>query len=303
MPLITTAKIQALQTIVKREFENGLKDTDATWKKVAMEVSSANKSNTYTWLGDFPQLREWVGDREYKSMKAQSYEIQNKLWESTVGIDRQDVEDDNLGHVPLISRSRGEAVVESYNQIVYGLLKDGENIVGYDGQNFFDTEHPVNESHDGSSQTNSLVSNFTDGAEAPWYLLCTKRTIKPFLLQIRVKPDLDEQTNTTNDTVFNKDQFAFGIRARHSAGVGLWQMAHKSKAALTEANFNAAYKAMSEVKADGGRPLNFKPDLLVVPPSLRATAHKLVKAQFEAGMASNPNYEIVDVLETPYVMV
>lgn len=62
-----------------------------------MTVPSSSKSNTYGWLGQFPSLREWVGKRVIKQMQAHGYVINNKTYEGTVGIPRDDFEDDNLG--------------------------------------------------------------------------------------------------------------------------------------------------------------------------------------------------------------
>ena len=38
-------------------------------------IKSTTKSNTYGWLGKFPSLRKWVGDRVIESMKAHGYQI------------------------------------------------------------------------------------------------------------------------------------------------------------------------------------------------------------------------------------
>ncbi|MEX6732518.1 Mu-like prophage major head subunit gpT family protein [Pseudomonas aeruginosa] len=46
-------------------------------------IPSTTASNTYGWLGQFPKLREWIGQRVIKDMAAQGYQITNKLFEST----------------------------------------------------------------------------------------------------------------------------------------------------------------------------------------------------------------------------
>ncbi len=81
-----------------------------------------------------------------------------------------------------------------------------------------------------------------------------------------------------------------------------WQMAHCSKQELTEENLNAAIAKMQSRKADGGRLLDISPTLLIVPPSLRATALKLVKADTMSNGQTNINKDVVDVLSTSRVM-
>ena len=59
------------------------------WDKIAMTVSSSARDETYGWLGQFPQLREWVsGERELKALEAFGFTIVNKRFESTVSITR-----------------------------------------------------------------------------------------------------------------------------------------------------------------------------------------------------------------------
>ena len=42
-------------------------------------------------------MREWIGDREIQNLSASDYTIKNKDYELTVGVDRNDIEDDTLG--------------------------------------------------------------------------------------------------------------------------------------------------------------------------------------------------------------
>lgn len=63
----------------------------AYWDKVAMSVPSGAREETYGWLGQFPQLREWLdGERIVKSLAAHSFTITNRKCESTVGVKRDD---------------------------------------------------------------------------------------------------------------------------------------------------------------------------------------------------------------------
>ena len=69
-----------------------------TWDKIAMTVPSAVREETYGWLGQFPQMREWLGgERVLKDIEAHSYTIVNRKFESTLNIRREDFDDDRLG--------------------------------------------------------------------------------------------------------------------------------------------------------------------------------------------------------------
>ena len=300
MAIITPALLSGLRTGFSKAFQDALTATPTDWEKVATRVPSSSTSNTYGWLGQFPALREWVGDRVLKDMAAQAYQVQNKLYEGTVAVKRTDIEDDNVGvYTPLFSEM-GRAAKAHADQLVFALLAAGETTTCYDGQNFFDTDHPVYPNVDGTG-TATLVSNLQAGTGPAWYLLDTSRALKPLIFQERTAPELEALTSTQDEMVFMSDTYRYGIRYRCNAGFGFWQQAYKSKAALDAANFNAAMAAMMQAKADGGRPLGVKPTTLVVPPALRADAMALIEAQLITGGVSNPNYKAVEVIVSPWL--
>ncbi|MEO1766786.1 Mu-like prophage major head subunit gpT family protein [Thiobacter aerophilum] len=300
MAIITPALIASLRTGFSKAFQDSLTATPTDWAKVATKVPSSSASNTYGWLGQWPGFREWVGDRVVKDMAAQAYQIQNKLFESTVAVKRTDIEDDNVGiYTPMFSE-QGRAAAAFPDQLVFQLLAAGETTLCYDGQNFFDTDHPVYPNVDGTG-TATLVSNLQAGTGTPWYLLDTSRALKPLIFQERTTPELEAMTATNDEGVFMRDEYRYGIRYRCNAGFGFWQMAYKSKAALDATNFNAALAAMQSLKADGGRPLGITPTVLVVPPTLRAAAIELVKNERLANGASNPNFGVVDLIVSPWL--
>lgn len=74
--------------------------------------------------------------------------------------------------------------------------------------------------------------------------------------------------------------------------------------ALTAANFDTVYAAMTGYQNADGEAMGIMPDTLIVPPQLRTTAHLIAKSAYvpnSAGTAtqSNPNEGVVDVLVLP----
>ena len=86
-----------------------------------------------------------------------------------------------------------------------------------------------------------------------------------------------------------------------AAGFGFWQQAFASKAELTDANLDGAIQAMMSFKSDMGRPLGIQPNVLVVGPSNRAAAKKVVEAEYKAQGESNTNYKAVEVMVVPWL--
>lgn len=300
MAALTQVQIDALKTTLVARWNAGLKLSPDDWKKIAKLVKSNGKSNTYEWLSQFPAFREWVGSRLHKVFKETAYTVVNRKFESTVDVQRTDIEDDNIGQYGTLAESAGQSATDLKNDLVFQALSAGFASVCYDGQYFFDTDHPVYPNEDGSGVAAS-VSNMQAGAGAPWVLLCTKRAASPIYLQERMSAEFDSITSVQNGNVFDLDVYSFGGRWRGEAAYGFWQCAFGSKAALTADNFNAAYAAMMKFTGDGGRKLGIVPDTLVTGPDNMAAAEALLKAQQNAAGASNTNYNKVQLIVTPWM--
>ena len=303
MAIITPALISALKTSFQKHFQDALSTAPSAYLQIATRIQSTTASNTYGWLGQFPKLREWIGDRVIKDMAAQGYQVTNKLFESTVGVKRTDIEDDNLGIYAPLMQEMGRAAGVHPDELVFALLKVGHSSLCYDGQYFFDTDHPVYPNVDGTGTAVTVSNSLAPSSDpiAPWYLLDTSRALKPLIYQERMAPAFTAMTKEDDEQVFMADEYRYGVRSRCNVGFGFWQLATRSTQPLNQANFEEAYDAMRARTADGGRPLDIRPNLLVVPTTLRAAAKEVVGVQRLANGADNPNFNLVEVLDTAWL--
>lgn len=298
--IIKDSTLNSLRTMVRNEFKTAFDAaiTNDDYKELVTIIASNTASNSYAWLGAFPQMREWIGDRVVKDMQEHSYTIANKKYEATLGILRTDIEDDNLGQYRVLSQAQGQEAVDFFWREIAKLLLGGFSSLCYDGQNFFDTDHPVYPNVDGTGSATTIanIQGATQATGKPWYLLALDRPLKPFIMQERTKPEFDAITDVQNDTVFMKDQYLYGIRYRGNWGYGLWQQAIASKEALTAATFEEAYGKMESFKRDGGDPLGLRPTHLVVDVSNRSAAETILLKQNLTGGESNSNYNRVKLV-------
>jgi phage major head subunit gpT-like protein len=295
--ILNRTNLNTLFVAFKAAFAAAFGGAETQWQAVATEVPSNTAENEYGWLGQFPRMREWVGERVVKNVKQHSHVIRNKTFEATVAVPREAIEDDQFGvYTPMMS-DLGSSAAEHPDELVFGLLAQGFTTTCYDGQYFFDTDHPVTDA-DGVEQS---VSNFQGGTATAWFLVDDSRAIKPLILQMRRKAAFVAKTQLSDDNVFEKNEFVYGVDGRWNAGFGLWQLAYASKQLLDEANLTAALAAMRSMKGDNGRVLGIKPRLLVVPPSLEYTAKKLVAAATSANGAENVLAGAVKVVVVPWL--
>jgi hypothetical protein len=102
-------------------------------------------------------------------------------------------------------------------ELIFGLLRSGFTANCYDGQFFFDVDHPV---LDPVTDTVINVSNTQTGAGPAWYLLDTSQPVKPLIWQEREPYTFEQQTNPGDDAVFMNNDYTYGVRARVNAGYG-----------------------------------------------------------------------------------
>lgn len=67
--------------------------------------------------------------------------------------------------------------------------------------------------------------------DTEWYLLDTKKPVKPFIYQERKAPVFVQQTDPQTDDVFMRRRFKYGAEARAAGGYGFWQLAYGSTGA------------------------------------------------------------------------
>lgn len=297
MGIVNQAILRTAFTGFKACYRVGFDKAPSYWAKIAMEVSSDTAEEDYGWIENIPSVREWVGDRVIHQLVAAGYTIKNRIFESTVTVPRTSIEDDKIGLFRPMFEELGLGAKINPDKLLFKLMNDGFTTNCYDGQFFFDTDHPVVNS---SNQTTS-VSNFGGGSGTPWFLLDTSRAMRPFIFQKRLAPEFQAMDDLSHPEVFNKDRFTYGTRSRCNVGFGLWQFAYGSKQTLDPTNFKAARAAMRSLKLPNGEPMGVKPNLLVVSASQEDAAVDLVEVPTLAGGASNPLYKRVELLVSEWL--
>lgn len=290
--IINQANLKAMYQSFRTIFNEAFQGVTPTWMKVAMEVPSTTRQEVYAWLGAFPKLREWIGDRVVKNLKTHDYTIKNKDWESTIEVDRNDIEDDTVGIYRPIIQEMGRSAAIHPDELVWKLLPQGFTGLCYDGKPFFATDHPVGA---------GVASNFGGGNGTPWYLLDTTRAIKPLVFQPRRAPEFVSLDKPDDLNVFMRKKYLYGTDRRDNAGYGLWQLAYASKQTLSAAQYEAARAGMMGLANDEGVPLGITPSLMVVGPSLEGKAREILFAERDANGKTNIWRNTADLLVVPWL--
>lgn len=292
---INNSNLSGLYNGFKTNFAKGLQGAVSHYATIAMQIPSATTETTYAWLGALPSIREWIGDRVVYDLSISSYKVINREFEATVAVPRTKIEDDQYGIFGPIFEKMGRDTALHPDELVFDLLGKGFSTKCFDGQYFFDVDHPV-----GRGETVTSISNVQAGTGAPWYLLDCGQALKPMIYQQRIPFDFTKIDADNDERVFFKNEYVYGTRGRSNAGFGLWQLAFASKADLTAANYETARAAMQGFKSDSGKPLGIQPTHLVVPPSLEGAGRRILKALLADG-GTNEWAGSAELIVSPYL--
>ena len=155
--IVNQANLHGLTVGYSTAFNKSFDAIQPNYQRVATVVPSATGEQDYKWLGQMPGMREWIGEREIQALAAYDYLIKNKPFEMTVGVPRDDIEDDKYGVYTVLFSNMGEAAALHPDKLVFGAMMSGFTEKCYDGQPFFDTAHTVGDKTDSNCSNKKLT--------------------------------------------------------------------------------------------------------------------------------------------------
>lgn len=294
--IINQGNLAILNQSFSAAFAGGLAMAAPMWSQMATLVPSTTAEQKYGWLGKITKFREWIGERQYQNLVQHDYAIKNKTFENTVTVSRDEIEDDHYGVYKPVIEQLGQDAAMHPDELVFAMLNAGFSTPCYDGQYFFDTDHPV-----GAPGNQASVSNFQGGSGTAWFLVDNTKVIKPVIYQKRRDYAFQAKTSLTDDNVFSRNEFIWGADGRGNAGLGLWQLAYASKQTLDVNSFADARAAHQSFMGDNGKPLVIRSAELWVPPTLEQAALEVVQAERLANGASNVMRNLSKVVVCPWL--
>lgn len=164
---ITPANLQQFWQRLDFSYSNALKTVPTYWSKIATEIPSETESNVYPFLSMIPTYKEWIGPRQINNVAARAFTVPNKHWELTLGIDADKFNDDTYNIYGPMMPAIAQQVAEWRDRELARVVEAGTSQLCWDGQYFFDTDHPVDPDNSGAGvNVNKLVGATYDIAVA-----------------------------------------------------------------------------------------------------------------------------------------
>lgn len=140
----TSDLLLEIKTDMSMAFENAISRNVPDWHtQIASIVGSSGRTTKYPMMGMLTGLREWKGERVFEQFSSYAYALENKTFEKSVGINIDDIDDLQVDHYPAIAAAIAEQVRNWPKKLVFAALINGSTRLCWDGQFFFDTDHPV----------------------------------------------------------------------------------------------------------------------------------------------------------------
>lgn len=149
--VISSGLLNGLRTTFSAIFETAYQGTPTFYEKLATKIPSKNKSNTYGWVANQIYMREWIGPRVVQNLAEHGYQVLNKKFEATVELQREDIEDDNLGmFTNAVLPGMAEAARKHPDVLLAAMLQS--STLAFDGLSLFNDSH-LTYAPAGSTQT------------------------------------------------------------------------------------------------------------------------------------------------------
>ncbi len=126
------------------------------WPQIATRFDSDTETEVYDFLGEIPSMREFLDERVVRALGANSWGLTNKKWETTIGVDRADMERNKLGHIRPRIQNLGFEAKRAVDRL---LLKDVVNNLTTGSFTSIDGKYTCSASHSWPGLTSSVYVN------------------------------------------------------------------------------------------------------------------------------------------------
>lgn len=134
---------QILFTQFSAQYQAAYQAVPQIWDKFSTLMPSSTSSNLYHWIAQLPGMREWVGARQMHSAVLRNYTLTNREFEASIKLNKFLVADDQHGAFGVTVEAHAQSVARWRDERMAAAVEAAVSTECYDGQYFFDTDHPV----------------------------------------------------------------------------------------------------------------------------------------------------------------
>jgi len=156
--MLDRAKVEAAFVVFSTVFDLKLKNTPVIYDRIATVIPGVSERLEFKWLGTFPTMKRWVGDRTMQRLRAETQALTTEWWANGIEVDIDDLNNEaRLGMIPKRINQMATAAARRMDDQVTQYYVNGFNAtlgLTYDGQFLFDGDHTAAGNGVGVAQSN-----------------------------------------------------------------------------------------------------------------------------------------------------
>lgn len=156
--VIPASMLEAMYTNFNILFLQGRGSASPVVGEIATVRTSTTEEEGFIIPGQLGRLRKWIGERVVNNLNAQLVKVKAEDYEYTVGVERNHILDDKLGIYEPMIRDMGTQAGYLWDDLATDALLAGHTSLSYDGQFFFDTDHPLDPTNPASAVQSNLFA-------------------------------------------------------------------------------------------------------------------------------------------------
>lgn len=140
--MLNNSALATAEKVLKTQYNEAIGAIQATnpfiaLRQVATVIQSEGSEESYGWLGEMPQAREWLGDLVIEDLSNYQYTLRNRHFAVNVGIDKDELDDDKFGLIKPRVAGLALRAEEYVGRLLHDLILNGTTYKAYDGVAFF----------------------------------------------------------------------------------------------------------------------------------------------------------------------
>ena len=141
---------------LRSEFFQRYDATQTYFADLSTRIPSTKDKENYKWLGSISRMREFGTGRLARGVRTESYDVENLKYESTLEIDRDEIDDDQTGQIRVRVQELAVRAATHKDYLISQLLINGATagFLSYDAVTYFNAAHISGAS---GSQSNLLA--------------------------------------------------------------------------------------------------------------------------------------------------
>ena len=160
----------------RSSFQEKLNMVPTIWDTFAQTIPSDAPDEQHVWMGDVPDPREFLSQRNLVGIRDFTYNVANKEYELSFIIDQNSMEDDKHG---LINSKISDAATiwATFRDVLFAaLMNDGQTSGNnsYDGVTFFNDSHVIGSATSPPESTTDVDNLLAGSATAPSVITTTE---------------------------------------------------------------------------------------------------------------------------------